>query len=364
MAGAKIRTSFEIIAKLQRQCPFIASHDMISSLRTHLQTILLCSLICTGLNAQSVISIQEESEGRYAVDASINGVGVRAYYTPENWFASLSSTTYLFLYENGYIENSDVKGMTVIKMPDGSSTKAASFIIRNLRMGNVIVQNLPAFVIKKQSVPLLIGSATFGEFGEVIQEEDRLIINDGTKTLAAEEEEAPSLTDSLKTVAQAHIEAKEYSDAVRCLEQLKDIEGLSMSSEYQYITLLNIMERSDEVIPAANAWLGSYGGKSLTLDYWIYDSLGDSFARKKNSAQAIENYKKAVDTYCEMFSTTEKEIRKSAFKDESLGFTLYGLGQQYGAQKNLRMAEYYLSLAAKCGNPDAISFCKQYKVKF
>lgn len=68
--------------------------------------------------AQTVIHLNPESEGRYMLDATVNGVGVRTYYTEESWFASMSSTT-----------------------------KAGSFVIRNLRIGNVIVKDLPAFVI-------------------------------------------------------------------------------------------------------------------------------------------------------------------------------------------------------------------------
>ena len=49
--------------------------------------------------------------------------------------------------------------------PNGSNTRAASFVIRNLKIGKVIVQNLPAFVITKQTVPLLVGNSAFDCFG-------------------------------------------------------------------------------------------------------------------------------------------------------------------------------------------------------
>ena len=107
-------------------------------------------------NAQSVITLQDTAEdGKYTIQTSVNGVGVLTYYTEENWFVSMSTTTYLFLYENGYIHDDDVKGLTTLKMPDGSSTKAASFVIRKLKVGDkVMITDIPAFVIKKQTVPL------------------------------------------------------------------------------------------------------------------------------------------------------------------------------------------------------------------
>jgi hypothetical protein len=90
--------------------------------------------LATPFAQNSSILLQDTgTDGRYTVNASINGVGVKTYYTAENWFASLSSTTYLFLYENGYIDPSDVKGFATLKMPNGSSEKAASFVIKELR---------------------------------------------------------------------------------------------------------------------------------------------------------------------------------------------------------------------------------------
>ena len=155
-----------------------------------LPVVVLAALSALSLQAQSVIQLHEESDGRYTMDASVNGVGVRTYYAAENWYASMSTTTYLFLYENGYIAPADVNGMTTTKMPDGTSTKAASFVIRSLKIGRVIVQNLPAFVITKQNVPLIVGNAAFDCFGTVTQEGDRLVIDDRFEEDFAKETQA------------------------------------------------------------------------------------------------------------------------------------------------------------------------------
>ena len=177
--------------------------------------VLAASLaVCASLCAQTVITLDETGEaGKYTIQTTVNGVGVLTYYTEENWFVSLSTTTYLFLYENGYIQDSDVKGLTNLKMPDGSSTKAASFLIRSLRIGDkIVVKDIPAFVIKKQTVPLLIGSSTFDSFGEYTRQGNRIIIGD------LEPDKDPSTIvdpiDSLKQAAQAFLDAGEYESAV------------------------------------------------------------------------------------------------------------------------------------------------------
>lgn len=325
---------------------------------------LIGAILATfSLNAQTKIQLQKESDGKYTVDAKVNGVGVLTYYVEENWFASMSSTTYLFLTENGYIADADIKGMTVLKMPDGSTTKAGSFVIRNLRLGSVIVKDLPAFVIYKQKVPLIIGSSTFDCFGEVSINGDILTINDMDEPLAAETPEMGPDT-NLQMKAQACLEAKQYAEAAECFEKLRGQGEASMYTDYQYIMVLNILKRNEECLAMCDEWMGQHEGKSLTMDFWLHDAYGDCYARKGRLQEGIDAYQKAVETYCTMFGTTEKGIRKSLFRDETLGVTLFNLSKLYAAQGNIIKGQYYCSLAAKCGNQSAIEFCDNHKIKY
>lgn len=313
---------------------------------------------------QTSILLQDSgTDGRYIVNASINGVSVKTYYTSENWFASLSSTTYLFLYENDYIAPADVKGFATLKMPDGSSEKAASFVIKELRIDNVILKDVPAFVLKKQTVPFLIGNSTFDGIGGAVQEGSRLIIGETTEEQNTEQASLEP-EDSLKDAAQKHLDAKEYAQAASCFEALSKAGALNMFTSYEYSVVLNILERDDETIAVSEQWLSEYEGKSLTMDYWVYDCLGDAYARKKDVKPAIEKYQQAISAYCKLFNTTEKAIRKSSFQDETLGITLFNLSRMYASDGNVSKAEYYCSLAAKSGSQQAISFCKQYKIKY
>jgi len=325
--------------------------------------LLAAALCALSLNAQSVIKLNPQADGKYTIDATVNGVGVKTYYAAENWFASVSSTTYLFLYENDYIQDADVNGVTVLKMPDGSTVKAGSFVIRNLRIGNIIVQNLPAFVLTKQNVPLIVGNSAFDCFGEVVQDGNRLLVYDGT--VLEEETQEPELepSDELKVAAQNYLEAKDYQAAAGCFESLKQMGELNMYNEYQYAMVLNILGRSDECIALCDKWIENNLGRAMVLDYWMYDALGDCYARKRETLKSIENYEKAVATYCKLFNTSEKEIKKSKFQDETLSYTLYDLGRQY-ASVNIGKTEYYMALSAKSGNRAAQDFCKSVHIKY
>ncbi len=322
------------------------------------------ALVCQGALAQSVITLQDSGEdGRYTIDASVNGVGVRTYYTDENWFVSMSTTTYLFLYENGYIHDNDVKGLTTLKLPDGSSSKCASFVIRKLKVGDhILVTNLPAFVVKKQTVPLLICASAFSSLGDVTREGDRIVIGDLGPDVAVSDVIDP--VDSLRLAAQVFIEAEEYDKAVGCLASLRDRGALNMLTEYQYAVILNLLGRDEENIGVSLDWLASNEGKSLTMDYWIHNGLGSSYARTGDNLKAAEYLEKAVDDYYRLYNTSEKSVKAGNFHDDNLGATLYRLGRLYAAEGKVRPAERYCSLSAGCGYQPAIDFCKQYKIKY
>lgn len=330
-----------------------------------LATALAALLTAYYAEAQTVIKLNPESDGVYTLNATLNGVGVRTYYTEESWFASVSSTTYLFLYENGYIDPNDVKGMTVLKMPDGSTVKAGSFIIRNLKIGNVIVKDLPAFVIKKQSVPLVVGNSSFDCFGEVVLKNNELLIYDGIERKDdVQTAQSPDVSsqDSIRLAVQRHIDANEYKEAVACLEMLKANDELGMYDEYQYVLLMNALRRNDETIALAEKWLAEYQGKTTYLDYWMFDALGDAHAKKGNHQKSIENYERAVSAYYAMFNMTEKDMLKSPRQDNTLGDTLFDLARQYASNGNVMKSQHCYFVSAKCGNETAIDVCKKYKI--
>ena len=332
-----------------------------------MNTKLLAALLAIfplAAQAQSVITLQPAGEdGRYTIETSVNGVGVLTYYTEENWFVSASTTTFLFLYENGYIDDEDVKGITTLKLPDGSSSKGAAFVIRNLKVGDhILVTDIPAFVVSKQTVPLIIGSSTFESFGEVTREGDKIVIGDLDDIDSIAEVVDP--VDSLRIAAQAHLDAEEYEEAVSCFSALKEKDALNMLTQYQYSLLLGILERDEENISVSRDWLSSNEGKSQTMDYWIHNGMGASFARLGDNANAISSLEKAIGTYYKLFNTSEKGIKSGNFHDGNLGSTLYRLGRVYAAEGKVRLTETYCSLAAKCGYQPAIDFCDQYKIKY
>ena len=197
----------------------------------------------------------------------------------------------------------------------------------------------------------------------MVQDGSRLLVYDGT--VLAEETQEPVLdeADQLKAAVQEYLDAKDYRAACDCFDTLNQMGELNMYNEYQYAMVLNILGRSDDCIDLCQKWIEDNLGRAMVLDYWMYDALGDCYARKRDINKSIEYYEKAVATYCKLFNTTEKDIKKSKFKDETLSYTLYDLARQYSTV-NIGKTEYYMALAAKSGNEAAIDFCKSVHIKY
>jgi len=322
----------------------------------HFITTTLFLLIAIGIRAQAIIQLENEN-GRDMLQADINGVTVKAYYTDEPWNISLSSTTYLFLNENGYIPDSDVQGMSSVKMTNGTTVKAGAFVIKNLKIGNVTLKNVPATVIAKQTVPLLIGSQAFQDFGEIVKEDGRLSIGLGSNSPAQVD-----TMDILRTKLQDCLSEKNYAEAETIFKQLYSAGELNMFTQYQYCMVLGLNGNDKDNSIVSTDWIGKYAGKSLSMDYWIYDGLGNSLKNLGDNMGAISSYLKAKTADFDLYNTDEKAIKKGEFKNEDLGKTLFALGQAYARADNISRGEYWCILSAKCGYQPAIDFCKKYKL--
>lgn len=324
-----------------------------------LSATVLCLLTGTGAYAQINVQLTPEN-GRDIFEAAVNGVTVKATYTDEPWCLSLSSTTYLFLTENGYIPDTDVRGMAVVKMPNGSSQKAGALIVRSLQVGNVVFKNVPANVISNQSVPLLVGSQAFQDAGEVIRKDDSLVIGDAASIAVMQADPV----DSLKQAAQDFLEAKSFSEACDALGTLYAADELNMFTHYQYCMALSLDGRHDKNIAVSNDWIERYSGKSSSMDYWIWDGLGNSQLETGDTDGGIASLKKAFEADCALYETTERAIRKGELKNEDLGRTLYQLGQAYAKKKSVSESERWLRLSAALGYGPAVQFCRKYRIKF
>jgi len=321
--------------------------------------VLLATALPYPSFAQSVIPLSRE--GDYdRLTAVVNGVGVKAYYTDETWNVSLSPTTFLFLAENGYISYSDVKGNATLRIK-GENVPAMTLVIREMRVGDLVIKDMPAALIRTQTAPMLIGPSAFSLFGAVEKQDDRLLVG---------EEEAVEGSiplgdpiDETKKLAQQKLEDGDFQGAADAFSSLYSKGYLNMFTFCQYCLTLALADRYEENISKSREWLSRYQGRSAVSDYWILDSMGDSAMKLERWADADSYYEKAYATECELYNTSEEAISKGEFHDEALGKTLFMRSRAQARLGSPYKSEHYVLLASQLGYAPAVEFCQKYGIK-
>lgn len=143
----------------------------------HLISIFLISL-SFALNAQTVIQMVEY-KGVYTISCEINGMKGRMIFDTGASKVSLSKSFCEILLDNGYISESDFLGDGQLITADGRIVDHAELLLRTVKIGDVVLENVQAVVIDNQNAPLLFGQSAIQMLGEVSIKGDKLYINDG-----------------------------------------------------------------------------------------------------------------------------------------------------------------------------------------
>lgn len=80
---------------------------------------------------------------------------------------SLSSVESEFMLKNGYLKASDIKGKTRYTNATGETHTAKEILIREIKLGDLVLHNLRASIIPNQKAPLLLGQNVLTKFGKV-----------------------------------------------------------------------------------------------------------------------------------------------------------------------------------------------------
>jgi len=314
----------------------------------------LLALFAASTSAQTTIELRPDG-GYERIPATVNGLAVRAFYTEEAWNLSLSPTTFRFMQENGYISYNDVRGNATLRIA-GEDVPAITLVIKTLKVGNLVMRDLPAALIRTQTVPMLIGPGVFSEWGTVVK--------DGDKLLIGEAEVAPEgKVDSLRTLAQNLLDSGEYAKACEVFDELYKDDHLNMFTFCQYCLTLSLANRYEDNIAKSEQWLEKYSGLSAVSDFWIYDAMGDSAYGLEKWEEADAYYAKAFETQCNLYNTNEKAIENGEYHDADLGKALFMRSRAQAHLGKLRKSERWALLSARLGYEPAVEFCEKYGIK-
>lgn len=101
------------------------------------------------------------------VKCTINGLPLYFVFDTGAADVSISSVEANFMLKNGYLTNADFMGKQNYVTATGEIHEGTIINLREVRVGDVVLRDIKASVIKNQSAPLLLGQSCFRRFGTV-----------------------------------------------------------------------------------------------------------------------------------------------------------------------------------------------------
>lgn len=131
-------------------------------------TLIILSLVlsCTLLQAQTPVKMKKEG-GIYMIPCKVNGLKLKFVFDTGASDVSISSTEALFMLKNDYLSADDFTGTQQYRVANGELQEGYTFIIKELEIGGVTIQNVKASIVKNLDAPLLLGQSALSKFGRI-----------------------------------------------------------------------------------------------------------------------------------------------------------------------------------------------------
>lgn len=89
---------------------------------------------------------------------------------------SISSVEATFMLKNDYLSASDIIGRQNYMTADGNITEGTVINLRDVKLGNIHLNDIKASVVKNQSAPLLLGQSVFSKLGKIEIDNDNKVL--------------------------------------------------------------------------------------------------------------------------------------------------------------------------------------------
>ena len=145
-----------------------------------MKKIILAIALFLPLFASSQTIQMEKDGGVYKLPCKVNGVEMKMIFDTGASSVCLSLASALFLYQNGYIKDADIKGMGYSSTASGDIVDNMKIIIRDIEIAGKHLYNVEGVVMKSLDAPLLLGQSAIQKLGKITIDKNRLIIDSQT----------------------------------------------------------------------------------------------------------------------------------------------------------------------------------------
>ena len=128
--------------------------------------------------AVTEISVKRNPGGTFEIPCDINGLALQMIFDTGASDVTISSVEANFMIKNGYLSEKDIKGKKYYQIANGQISEGTTITLREVRIGDAVLHNVDASVVKSQKAPLLLGQSAMERFGTITidNQNNKLII--------------------------------------------------------------------------------------------------------------------------------------------------------------------------------------------
>lgn len=128
--------------------------------------------------AVTEIAVKRNPGGTFEIPCDINGLALQMIFDTGASDVTISSVEANFMFKNGYLSEKDIKGKKYYQIANGQISEGTTVTLREVKIGDVVLHNVDASVVKSQRAPLLLGQSAMERFGTITidNQNNKLII--------------------------------------------------------------------------------------------------------------------------------------------------------------------------------------------
>lgn len=124
------------------------------------------------------IAVKRNPGGTFEIPCDINDLALQMVFDTGASDVTISSVEADFMFKNGYLSEKDIKGKTYYQIANGQISEGTTITLREVKIGDAVLHNVDASVVKSQRAPLLLGQSAMERFGAITidNQNNKLII--------------------------------------------------------------------------------------------------------------------------------------------------------------------------------------------
>jgi len=113
------------------------------------------------------IAVKRNPGGTFEIPCDINGLALQMIFDTGASDVTISSVEANFMFKNGYLSEKDIKGKKYYQIANGQISEGTTITLREVKIGDAVLHNVDASVVKSQKAPLLLGQSAMERFGTI-----------------------------------------------------------------------------------------------------------------------------------------------------------------------------------------------------